>query len=274
VSPADEARATILKDESWADPGWTRIPNSILRDEELSWEAKGLLAYMASHATRFEVSVATLMRVGGSGRDRTRKILKELQDAGYLQRRQLRVEGGRRLGQVEYTLYSRRSGQATEKPFADDSLGTGSQAPGCQPPENTTPYKKNNSKKTIFEEEHSSGGAELALADTDGTLFLVRAEEVNIDARVVVAAWVDEVRKNGTEPSKAQVGRVAKTAKELLEKNQATRVLDAARHAGEHGHGSIDSALTILNGKPFESRRPEKKSSIVTSPTGTVFERG
>jgi DNA-binding MarR family transcriptional regulator len=121
---------------------------------------------------------------------------------------------------------------------------------------------------------NTSGGAELALADTDGTLFLVRAEEVNIDARVVVAAWVDEVRKNGTEPSKAQVGRVAKTAKELLEKNQATRVLDAARHAGEHGHGSIDSALTILNGKPFESRRPEKKSSIVTSPTGTVFERG
>lgn len=102
----------------------------------------------------------------------------------------------------------------------------------------------------------TSGGAELALADTDGTLFIVKAEEVDINAQVVAAAWIDEIRKNDVEPSKAQIARVAKTAKELLAKNQGTRVLDAARHAGEHGNAAIDSALTILNGKPFTPRRP------------------
>lgn len=119
----------------------------------------------------------------------------------------------------------------------------------------------------------SGGSDELALADDDGALFLVKAERVEITAQVVVAAWVDEIRKNDVEPSKAQIGRVARMAKELLEKNNGDRVLTAARHAGAQGHAAIDSALTITHGKPFEDRRPQKPSSVVTTSTGRAVER-
>lgn len=70
-----------------------------------------------------------------------------------------------------------------------------------------------------------------------------------ITARDVVATWVDACRGNGTEPSKAQIGQVGRTAKELLAHNEPQRVLNAAHVAGAKGYSTIDRELTAIAGR-------------------------
>lgn len=76
------------------------------------------------------------------------------------------------------------------------------------------------------------------------------APRETITAQDVVRAWVDACRANGVEPSKAQIGQVARTAKELLGKNQPDRVLAAAQQAGQRGYVNIDRELTAMAAKP------------------------
>lgn len=250
----------VRKAKSWYDDGWTRVPNDLARDHQLSLEARGLMLYMASHSEAFQVSVEHLMVACAVGRDKLRRIMKELIDAGYLEREQSVDPATGRLGLNSYVLHSRRSAPSTDLP------STGEPSPVNQPP-----LKKTNIKKTI-----TSGGAELALADDDGALFLVKAEPVEVTAQAVTAAWIDKIRENGVEPTRAQIGRVARTAKELLAGNDGTKVLEAAKHAGHHGNAAIDSALTILNGKPFEPRtasRPARPQFQKTTATGMILDR-
>jgi len=250
----------VHKDERWFEGGWSQIPNGLIRDRALTAEARLLMIYMASHSPSFQVSVSHLMAACGVGKDKLRRMMRELIDAGYLEREQTADPETGRLGLNSYVLHPCRSGPSTDLPST-----------GEPSPVNKTPFKKTNVKKN----NPSGVVSELALTDNDGSLFLVQAEAVEITAQAVTAAWIDEVRKNGVEPSKAQIGRVARTAKELLAGNDGSRVLDAARHAGQHGNAAVDSALTILNGKPFEPpKRPARgRTSVYTSASGLQIER-
>lgn len=73
---------------------FTIISNAWMRDPRLSWKAKGLLAYIAGHAPGHELSSEQIVCEGTDGRDAVRAGLRELEDAGYLVRRQRRGEGG------------------------------------------------------------------------------------------------------------------------------------------------------------------------------------
>lgn len=89
-----------------------------------------------------------------------------------------------------------------------------------------------------------------------------------ITAQTVTAAWVDAVREaSGAEPSKAQCGQVARLAKELLGKNDPTRVLDAARRAGTGGFTGIDRELTVSAARA--ARGPLNGTSPVRRDPGT-----
>jgi len=71
-----------------------------------------------------------------------------------------------------------------------------------------------------------------------------------ITAQTVAAAWIDACRDGtGAEPSRSQVGQVARLAKELLASNDAGRVLAAARSAGAGGFAAIDRELTAQAGR-------------------------
>lgn len=142
------------RDDGWTDEGWTSVPNRVLRDFSLSLEARGLFAYLASHSSNFEISQESLARACGPncGRDRLRRVMNELLEAGYVERHQAVLEGGR-LGHWCYVLHSRRSEPATENPSPVEPLTV---EPSTA---NPTPYKKNTSKKTNLEEDQG----ELAL---------------------------------------------------------------------------------------------------------------
>lgn len=73
---------------------FTQVPNSWLRDELLSLRAKGLLAQLMSHSDGWSVTIQGLASFNGCGRDAIRSAVRELEEAGYLTRRQDRSEGG------------------------------------------------------------------------------------------------------------------------------------------------------------------------------------
>jgi hypothetical protein len=80
----------IIRGEHYFDTEFTRIPNSYVRDAQLSLAARGLLAQLLSHAPGWEISQESLARANNVGRDAMRTLINELMQYGYLTRSQNR----------------------------------------------------------------------------------------------------------------------------------------------------------------------------------------
>jgi hypothetical protein len=75
---------------------YTVIPNDTLRDQSLSFEARGVLALMLSMPADWEMYKSWLVKqCGMTGKDKMTRILKELEDAKYLIRNKKRNDNGR-----------------------------------------------------------------------------------------------------------------------------------------------------------------------------------
>jgi hypothetical protein len=83
---------------------FTQVRNAWLRDERISYKAKGLLGYLASHAEGYRLSQAQIVRQGTDGRDSVVSGLAELERAGYLARSRDRRGTGGRFAEDEFTL--------------------------------------------------------------------------------------------------------------------------------------------------------------------------
>lgn len=82
---------------------FTIIENAWLRDPRLTWKAKGLLAYIASHAAGHRLTREQMLAEGADGKDALISGLMELEERGYLVRRRVRGEGGKITG-TDYLL--------------------------------------------------------------------------------------------------------------------------------------------------------------------------
>jgi len=94
-----------------------------IEDPNLSWKAKGLLAYLMSKPNDWEIWVNDLVKRSTDGRSAVLSGLKELLAHKYANRIQQRREDGT-LGPVEYTVYEEpQSGfPLTDKPLTDKPL--------------------------------------------------------------------------------------------------------------------------------------------------------
>jgi len=63
---------------------FTVIPNRILRDDNLSYRARGLLVYLLSQPPDWKISSSRLAMASMEGRDAIRTALRELVNVGYL----------------------------------------------------------------------------------------------------------------------------------------------------------------------------------------------
>lgn len=76
------------------DGDYSVIKNDPFRNATLSWEARGVLAYLLTKPDDWEVRVNDLIKQGPSGRDVMRRILRELTLAGHLHRIRLQRPNG------------------------------------------------------------------------------------------------------------------------------------------------------------------------------------
>jgi hypothetical protein len=82
----------------------TRVASSMLQDERLSLEARGLLGSLMSRqasVNSVKLAPASIQAMHGIGRDKTYKLINELIDAGYCSTHQARLPNGR-MGPTEY----------------------------------------------------------------------------------------------------------------------------------------------------------------------------
>lgn len=86
---------------------FTIIRNEALRDERLSYRARGILAYVLSQPPDWRGSAEEIANAApkGEGRDAVRRALRELEEAGYLIRVKVRDENGRFVSMVCWRGY-------------------------------------------------------------------------------------------------------------------------------------------------------------------------
>ena len=127
---------------------YTVMCNHHLKDSGLSLKAKGLLSMMLSLPDEWNYSTRGLAAICKEGVDAIGKALKELEQAGYIVRRQLRGADGR-ICDTEYTIYEQprppdTALPDTENPYLD--------IPDMEQPDTDNPAqlntKKSNTKKT------------------------------------------------------------------------------------------------------------------------------
>jgi len=142
--------------------GFTIISNAWLRDPRTSAKAKGLLAYIASHAVGFRLTADRILADMTDGETAIRSGLAELEAAGYLTRTRRRAADGR-LGEYDYRL-----GDPVEETASGDDQGeddvSAAQNQTRKPSLDNHATKKTTPKKT--REDQPSGGSDEPTAQT------------------------------------------------------------------------------------------------------------
>lgn len=72
---------------------YTAVPNHVFEDDRLSMEARWLLGYLLSKPDNWTVVIGDIIKKGGCGRDKARKMIAELVEFGYAEREQSREDG-------------------------------------------------------------------------------------------------------------------------------------------------------------------------------------
>lgn len=93
--PSKDTGGGIIRVAHDARNPYTVINRTFTEDPALSWEARGLLAYLLCKPNDWEVRSTDLIRRGNAGRLMMRRMLQELETAGYLVRTCSRGPGGR-----------------------------------------------------------------------------------------------------------------------------------------------------------------------------------
>ncbi len=101
---------------------YTVMSNHHLHNRNLSFKAKGLMSFMLSLPEDWNYTERGLTQFAKDGRDSIRAVLSELEEEGYLERRQSRKEDGT-LSEMEYVIYE----QPQTKEMASDEVMQGNQ---------------------------------------------------------------------------------------------------------------------------------------------------
>ena len=123
---------------------YTVMANFHLRDISLSLKAKGLLSLMLSLPENWDYTTKGLARICKDGVDSICATVKELEKAGYVQRRRLRDDLGR-LAEVEYTILEKPIIPAPEEkpPKREKPVQVEPQEPDAVSSQPETPKREN-----------------------------------------------------------------------------------------------------------------------------------
>jgi len=97
---------SIIRVSKNKDNPYVMIDKTAISDERLSWKAKGVLAYLLSLPDNWEIYVTEIEKHSTDGEKSLRSGLKELEDAGYLEKEIIRDSTGKFSGSA-YVVYER-----------------------------------------------------------------------------------------------------------------------------------------------------------------------
>lgn len=104
------------------------VPNAAMRDDDLSIEARGMLALLMTYSDEWIFQRNHLMQVACVGRDRFQRIMRELIDAGYVSREAMREIDGRVSGST--WVINDAPDREPENPAVGDTEGLNNRQPG------------------------------------------------------------------------------------------------------------------------------------------------
>lgn len=99
--------------------GFTVMSNYHLNDKRISLKAKGLLSQMLSLPETWDFTLRGLAHINKESLDAIRTAVLELEQHGYITRRQLRSEGGK-LAKIEYTIFERPRQESDPQPCSEN----------------------------------------------------------------------------------------------------------------------------------------------------------
>ena len=140
----------IIRGHHDFDDHFTRIPNDWLRDNRLSLEARGLMGQIMSHRPGWNMSLRSLAYANSVGRDRIKRIIDELIEAGYLERSE--KQGKDDKGRMQSFDYTTKSPEWTQKWTQNpdtDNPSTDKPDTEDRSTKKTIPIEEQDSKKTI-----------------------------------------------------------------------------------------------------------------------------
>ena len=100
---------------------YTVMSNYHLRDKRLSLKAKGLLSQMLSLPEDWDYTLTGLCYINRESKDAIRTAIRELEEAGYIRRRQTIDSGGKFAGN-EYTIYERPQEPPSDEPSPEKPI--------------------------------------------------------------------------------------------------------------------------------------------------------
>lgn len=155
------AKVTVKKEQNF-----TIISNDIFKDTRLSFKAKGLLTTMLSCPPNWNYTIEGLSKISKDGKASIRSALAELEEFGYLERKQLRDEKGS-FTDLEYIVYEKSTTEnpISENPTTDNPIS-----------ENSTQLSTNVSNIDIFSTDELNTNGLSTDTEKDKTLTNVNAK--------------------------------------------------------------------------------------------------
>lgn len=111
---------------------FTIMSNHHLRDKKLSLKAKGLLSLILSLPEDWDYTLKGLSYICKEGIDAVRMAVKELEDAGYIERRRFRNEKGQ-LKSIEYIIHEIPETEQEDTPEEPKSENSMQEPDFCEP---------------------------------------------------------------------------------------------------------------------------------------------
>jgi hypothetical protein len=243
---------------------FTIVSNAVAQDARLSYRARGVLLAILSRPDGWRTDSEQLAKEGREGRDAIRAALRELEAAGYVDRKRVRVKDarGRLVWHTEVwvrdTPDSDKSttGQPVDhKPAgrSDDGFpGVGN--PGVGNPGVGNPGVGNPGPKEL-KTDTKTDQTPVAPADAGGDGATGGGElDLGIDpaqapgpspAQALVGAYADAYRASGGRPTKAVLGACGKNVKRLIDQDHIDPpvLLQAVKRAGAARSKDLDRHL-------------------------------
>jgi hypothetical protein len=140
---------TIKRAQHNASENWFLLRRQTMQDDNLSFEARGMLAYLLSKPDNWEIRIGDLMKAGKCGRQKAYRIMHELEENLYLKRGEKYQDESGKWKWSPHVIYEEPHGEwPREKHVVHDS-STSSPEPCAEKPHTVNHHILQNTENRI-----------------------------------------------------------------------------------------------------------------------------